>query len=428
MSNNDRGSVVVTGLGATTPLGGDVASTWSAMLAGTSGVQRVTEDWADSLPVKIAAPAVADPAAVVGRVQARRMDRCEQLALVAAREAWADAGSPAVDPYRLGVAVTSGIGGIGSILAGYDTLREKGWDRISPFTVPMLMPNGAAGWISIELEARAGAHALVSACASGAETIGYAIDMIRSGRADVVVAGGTEAAIMALNIGAFAAMRAMSTRNDEPSRASRPFDKGRDGFVLGEGAGVVVLESLEHALARDARIYAVAAGAGYSADAFHISHGLPDGSGVAFAMSSALRDAGVSPSQVVHINAHATSTPEGDPLEARAIESAFGSDAAGIVVSATKSMTGHLLGGAGAVEAVAAVKALADRVAPPTINLEDLDDEVTIDVATKPRPLAPRSADGPMAALNNAFGFGGHNVALAFTEYAPLAPGGPTPR
>jgi 3-oxoacyl-[acyl-carrier-protein] synthase II len=417
VSNNDRGSVVVTGLGATTPLGGDVASTWSAMLAGTSGVHRITEDWADPLPVKIAAPAVADPVAVIGRVQARRMDRCEQLALVAAREAWADAGSPAVDPWRLGVAVTSGIGGIGSTLAGYDTLREKGWDRISPFTVPMLMPNGAAGWISIELGARAGAHALVSACASGAETIGYGIDMIRSGRADVVVAGGTEAAIMELNIAAFAAMRAMSTRNDEPERSSRPFDKGRDGFVLGEGAGVVVLESLEHALARGARIYAVAAGAGYSADAFHISHGLPDGSGVAFAMTSALRDAGISPSQVVHINAHATSTPEGDPLEARAIESAFGSAAAGIVVSATKSMTGHLLGGAGAVEAVAVIKALTDRVAPPTINLEDLDDEVTIDVATAPRPLSPRSADGPMAALNNAFGFGGHNVALAFTEY-----------
>jgi 3-oxoacyl-[acyl-carrier-protein] synthase II len=232
------------------------------------------------------------------------------------------------------------------------------------------------------------------------------------------VAGGTEAAIMALNIGAFAAMRAMSTRNDEPSRASRPFDKGRDGFVLGEGAGVVVLESLQHALAREARIYAVAAGAGYSADAFHISHGLPDGAGVAFAMTSAMRDAGVSPSQVVHINAHATSTPEGDPLEARAIEAALGPAAAGVVVSATKSMTGHLLGGAGAVEAVAAVKALADRMAPPTINLEDLDDEVTIDVATTPRPLAPRSADGPMAVLNNAFGFGGHNVALAFTQYS----------
>jgi 3-oxoacyl-[acyl-carrier-protein] synthase II len=420
VSSNDRVSVVVTGLGATTPLGGDVASTWSAMLAGTSAVRRLTESWVDTLPVKIAAPAAEDPVAVVGRVQARRMDRCEQLAIVAAREAWADAGSPAVDPYRLGVAVTSGIGGIGSTLTAYDTLRDKGWDRISPYTVPMLMPNGAAGWLSIELGAKAGAHALVSACASGAESIGYGIDMIRSGRADVVVAGGTEAAIMALNIGAFAAMRAMSTRNDEPSRASRPFDKGRDGFVLGEGAGVVVLESADHALARGARIYAVAAGAGYSADAFHISHGAPDGEGVAFAITAALRDADVSPSQVTHVNAHATSTPEGDPLEARALEAVFGPAASGVVVSATKSMTGHLLGGAGAIESVAAIKALTDRMAPPTINLDDLDDEVAVSVATKATPLEPRSdAAGPMAVLNNAFGFGGHNVALVFTEYVP---------
>jgi 3-oxoacyl-[acyl-carrier-protein] synthase II len=420
VSSNDRGSVVVTGLGATTPLGGDVASTWSAMLAGTSAVRRLTESWVDTLPVKIAAPAAEDPVAVVGRVQARRMDRCEQLAIVAAREAWADAGSPTVDPYRLGVAVTSGIGGIGSTLTAYDTLRDKGWDRISPYTVPMLMPNGAAGWLSIELGAKAGAHALVSACASGAESIGYGIDMIRSGRADVVVAGGTEAAIMALNVGAFAAMRAMSTRNDEPERASRPFDKGRDGFVLGEGAGVVVLESAAHALARGARIYAVAAGAGYSADAFHISHGAPDGEGVSFAITAALRDAGVSPSQVTHVNAHATSTPEGDPLEARALETVFGPAASGVVVSATKSMTGHLLGGAGAIESVAAIKALTDRMAPPTINLDDLDDEVAVSVATTATPLAPRpGAAGPMAVLNNAFGFGGHNVALVFTEYVP---------
>ena len=420
MSSSDRVSVVVTGVGATTPLGGDAASTWSAMLAGTSGVRRITEDWVNPLPVKIAAPAAADPAAEVGRVQARRLDRCEQFALVAAREAWADAGSPTVDPWRLGVAVTSGIGGIGSTIAGYDTMRERGWDRMSPYTVPMLMPNGAAGWISIELGARAGAHALVSACASGAETIGYGIDMIRSGRADVVVAGGAEAAIMALNISAFAVMRAMSTRNDEPERASRPFDKGRDGFVLGEGAGVVILESLSHATARGARIYAVAAGAGYSADAYHISHGSPDGAGVAFAISSALRDGGISPSQVAHVNAHATSTPEGDPLEARALQSALGSAADGVIVSATKSMTGHLLGGAGAIESVATVLALRDRTAPPTINLEDLDDEVTIDVTAKARQLTPRAgSDRPMAALNNAFGFGGHNVTLAFTEYIP---------
>jgi 3-oxoacyl-[acyl-carrier-protein] synthase II len=266
---------------------------------------------------------------------------------------------------------------------------------------------------------------VVGACASGAESIGYGIDMIRSGRADVVVAGGTEAAIMALNMGAFAAMRAMSTRNDEPGRASRPFDKGRDGFVLGEGAGIVVLESAAHALARGARIYAVAAGAGYSADAFHISHGAPDGAGVSFAMSAALRDAAVSPSQVTHVNAHATSTPEGDPLEARAIEAVFGPAGAGVVVSATKSMTGHLLGGAGAIESVAVIKALTDRVAPPTVNLDDLDDEVKVSVATTKTPLAPRpdadGAPGPMAVLNNAFGFGGHNVALVFTEYVPSA-------
>jgi 3-oxoacyl-[acyl-carrier-protein] synthase II len=257
----------------------------------------------------------------------------------------------------------------------------------------------------------------VSACASGAESIGYGIDMIRSGRADVVIAGGAEAAIMALNMGAFAVMRAMSTRNDDPQRASRPFDKGRDGFVLGEGAGVIILESEEHALARGARIYAVAAGAGYSSDAHHISLGAPDGEGVTFAINAAMKDAGISPAQVVHINAHATSTPGGDPLEARAIETALGSDASHVVVSATKSMTGHLLGGAGAVETVAAILALRDRVAPPTINLEDPDDDLAIDIATKPRPLAPRTADAPMAVLNDAFGFGGHNVALAFTEY-----------
>jgi 3-oxoacyl-[acyl-carrier-protein] synthase II len=412
----DRETVVVTGLGATTPLGGDAASTWAAMLAGRSGVRRLTEPWAQELPVRIAAPAAADPAEFVGRVQARRMDRCEQFALVAAREAWADAGAPEMDPERLGVAVTSGIGGIGSILAGYDTLKEKGWSRISPFTVPMLMPNGSAGWISMEFGAHAGAHSLVSACASGAEAIGYGIDMIRSGRADVVIAGGTEAAIMALNIGAFAVMRAMSTRNDEPERASRPFDKGRDGFVLGEGAGIVVLESLSHARRRGAVVHAVAAGAGYSSDAYHIAHPAPDGAGVTAAISRALADARVDPEQVVHVNAHATSTPEGDTIEAQAVVKALGSAADGVIISATKSMTGHLLGGAGAIESVAAILALRDRVAPPTINLEEIDDDVpaAVAVAVEPTPLTKRGAE-PMAVVNNAFGFGGHNVSLVFT-------------
>jgi 3-oxoacyl-[acyl-carrier-protein] synthase II len=409
-----RETVVVTGLGATTPLGGDVASTWAAMLEGRSGVGRLTEPWAEKLPVRIAGKAAADPVEAVGRVQARRMDRCEQLALVAAREAWADAGAPQADPERLGVAVTSGIGGIGSTLAAYDILNDKGWQRISPYTVPMLMPNGSAGWISMEFGARAGAHCMVSACASGAEAIGYGIDMIRSGRADIVLAGGTEAAIMPLNLGAFAVMRAMSTRNDEPERASRPFDKARDGFVLGEGAGMVVLESLSHARRRDATVYAVAAGAGYSSDAHHIAHPATDGAGVVAAIGRALADARVSPAQVVHVNAHATSTPEGDAVEAQALAKALGTAVDGVVVTSTKSMTGHLLGGAGAIESVAAILALREHVSPPTINLENLDEDVPVDVATEPRPLAKRGSE-PMAVLNNAFGFGGHNVSLVFT-------------
>jgi 3-oxoacyl-[acyl-carrier-protein] synthase II len=413
--SSERETVVVTGLGATTPLGGDVASTWAGMLAGRSGVVRLTEPWVEQLPVHIAAPAAADPVEGVGRVQARRMDRCEQFALIAAREAWADAGSPVLDPERLGVSVTSGIGGISSTIAAYDTLNSAGWKRISPYTVPMLMPNGSAGWISMEFGARAGAHSLVSACASGAEAIGYGIDMIRSGRADVVLAGGAEAAIMALNIGAFAVMRAMSTRNDDPAHASRPWDKGRDGFVLGEGAGVLVLESLSSARARDARIYAVAAGAGYSSDAYHISHPAPDGAGQIAAISRALGDARVSPDDVVHVNAHATSTPEGDVLEAQGISKALGAAIDGVVITSTKSMTGHLLGGAGAIESIAAIMALVDRVAPPTINLEDKDEDVTVDIATSPRPLAPHGSN-PMAVINNAFGFGGANVSLVFTS------------
>src|ERR1019366_9402462 len=365
------------------------------------------------LPVQIAAPAAVDPTTVIDRVQARRMDRCEQLALVAAREAWADAGAPTVEPERLGVVVSSGIGGIASTLVAYDTLKDKGWQRLSPYTVPMLMPNGSAGWIGIELNARAGVHTTVSACASGAEAIGYAIEMIRVGRADVVLAGGTEAAILPLNIAEFAAMRALSTRNDEPQRASRPFDKGRDGFLLGEGAGMVVLESEEHAARRGATVYAIAAGAGYSSDAHHIAQPDPAGTGIVRSIERVLTDAGLVPEQIVHVNAHATSTPAGDVVEGQAIATALGPAAAGVVVSATKSMTGHLLGGAGALESVATILALRNRVAPPTINLDDPDDEAGIDIATEPRELKPRTS-APMAALHNSFGFVGHNVALAF--------------
>jgi 3-oxoacyl-[acyl-carrier-protein] synthase II len=410
----DRTRVVVTGLGAITPLGADVATTWESMLAGRSGVGQLTDDWAAELPARIAAWAAADPATLIDRVQARRLDRCEQFAIVAAREAWAHAGSPEVDPERLGVVVSSGIGGVASTLSAYDTLKEKGWQRLSPFTVPMLMPNGAAGWIAIELGARAGVHTTVSACASGAEAIGYGMDMIRSGRADVVLAGGTEAAIIQLNIAAFAAMRALSTRNDEPERASRPFDKGRDGFVLGEGAGMVVLESAEHAAARGAAVHAVAAGVGYSSDAHHIAQPDPEGTGLKLVLRRVLADADIKPEQVVHVNAHATSTPAGDVVEAQAIAAALGEASQGVAVSATKSMTGHLLGGAGAVESVAAILALRDRVAPPTINLEDPDDDAGLTISTQPQRLTSRG-DGPMAVINNSFGFGGANVALAFT-------------
>jgi 3-oxoacyl-[acyl-carrier-protein] synthase II len=293
-------------------------------------------------------------------------------------------------------------------------MNEKGWQRLSPYAVPMLMPNGAAGWIAIELNARAEVHTTVSACASGAEAIAYAIDMIRAGRADVVLAGGTEAAIIPLNVAAFAAMRALSTRNDEPERASRPFDKGRDGFLLGEGAGMVVVESAEHAARRGAAVHAIAAGFGYSSDAHHIAQPDPEGTGLMKAMQRALADSGLAPEQIVHVNAHATSTPAGDVVEGQSIARVLGDAAGGAVVSATKSMTGHLLGGAGAVESVATILALREHVAPPTINLDDPDDEAGIDIATEPRKLAPHTR-APMAALNNSFGFGGANVALAFT-------------
>jgi 3-oxoacyl-[acyl-carrier-protein] synthase II len=408
--SRDRVRVVVTGLGVTTPLGGDVASTWSALLAGQSGIHTLTEDWIDLLPVKFGARAAVDPTTVLPRPESRRLDRAEQFALIAAREAWRDAGTPKVAPDRLGVVVGSGIGGITTILAAYDVFKEKGWQRLSPFTVPMLMPNGSAGWIGIELGATAGVHATVSACATGAESIGYAMEMIRSGRADVVVAGGTEAAIHPLNIGSFAAMRAMSTRNDEPERASRPWDKDRDGFVLGEGAGIVVLESEEHAQARGARVYAEASGVGYSGDAHHIAQPEPTGAGLRSAARRVLEDSGLTGQDIWHVNAHATSTPAGDVLEAVAIHEIIGDHP---LVTSTKSMTGHLLGGAGGIESVFTIKALYDRIVPATVNLDNLDDGVEVDIVRgEPRKLP----GGQIAAINNSFGFGGHNVAVAFAS------------
>ena len=403
--------VVVTGLGATTPLGGDVPTTWSALLAGTSGVRLLTEEWAQTIPVRFAARVAVEPSEQMERVEMRRLDRSEQFAVIASREAWKDAGSPEMDKERLGVVIASGIGGVTTMLDQYDILREKGARLVSPHTVPMLMPNGPAANVGLELQAKAGVHTPVSACASGAEAIGYAFEMIRNDRADVVVSGGVEAAIHAMPMSGFAAMKALSTRNEDPARASRPYDLNRDGFVLGEGGGVLVLEEYEHARARGAKIYCEIVGQGLTSDGYHIAAPDPDGAGVQRAIKFALRNAGLSTKDIVHLNAHATSTPAGDVAEANALRAALGDDADHVAVSATKSMTGHLLGGAGAIESVFIVKSLQDRLAPPTINIDDLDPAVTIDVVRdKPRALPA----GDIAALNDSFGFGGHNVVLVF--------------
>jgi 3-oxoacyl-[acyl-carrier-protein] synthase II len=404
--------VVVTGLGATTPLGGDVATTWQAALDGVSGARTLTQPWVAELelPVTFAASVAVAPSDQLARVETRRLDPSGQYALVAAREAWADSGAAGVEPERLGVVVASGIGGVHTLLSSYDTLKEKGPRRVFPLTVPMLMPNGPAAAVSLELDARAGVHTPVSACASGAEAIGYGVDMILSGRADVVVAGGTEAAILPLPVAGFAAMQALSTRNEDPAHASRPYDLSRDGFVLGEGAGMVVLESEDHARARGAKVYAIVHSAGMTSDAHHIAAPDPVGAGAARAMRQALQHADARPADVVHINAHATSTPVGDTAESVSIRAALGADADHVAVSATKSMTGHLLGAAGAVESILTFLALKHRQAPPTINVTELDPEIDLDVVLdKPRPLP----EGPLVALNNSFGFGGHNVALA---------------
>jgi 3-oxoacyl-[acyl-carrier-protein] synthase II len=416
--NTTHHSVVVTGIGATTPLGGDSASTWEGLLAGRSGAGHLTQDWAAELPVRIAAQIAVEPTEIIPRPQARKLDRSAQFALVATREAWADAGftgkageDASVSPDRLGAVIASGIGGVTTLLGQYDVLREKGVRRVSPHTVPMLMPNSPSANVGLEVNARAGVHTPVSACASGSEAIGYAVEMIRSGRADVVVAGGTEAAIHPLPIVAFGNMMAMSKDNDDPEGASRPYDADRNGFVMGEGAGVIVLESAEHAKKRGARIYAEAIGQGISADSHHITQPEPSGNGIALALQNLLDLTDLKPAEIMHINAHATSTPLGDIAELKALRKVFGDDVDHMAISATKSMTGHLLGGAGGIETVASVLALRHRTAPPTINLANLDPEADADiVGAEPRALP----GGTIAALNNSFGFGGHNVVLAF--------------
>ncbi|MEV0089301.1 beta-ketoacyl-[acyl-carrier-protein] synthase family protein [Saccharopolyspora sp. NPDC050642] len=409
--------VVITGLGATTPLGGDVASTWDGFVNGASGVRRLEAEWVDrlELPAKIGAPLLVDPSEVLPRVQLRRMDRCEAIAVIAAREAWADAGfelptddNEPVDPDRLGVSLGTGIGGPVTLLQQNELLQQQGLRKVSPLTVPMLMPNGPAAMVSLDVRARAGVHSPASACASGAEGLAKGFEMIQQGHADVVVAGGAEACIHPITIAGFAQARTLSTRNDDPERASRPFDVDRDGFVMGEGAGVVVLESAEHAKARGARIYGRLAGVGITSDAYHITGSPPDGRGQVGAMRKALQTAGLQPSDIGHVNAHATSTVVGDIGEANSVRKAIGD---GAVVTAPKGSLGHLVGGAGAVESILTILSLQRGIIPATRNLETIDPKIEIDVvADKPRHVEQT------AAINNAFGFGGHNVALAFAR------------
>jgi 3-oxoacyl-[acyl-carrier-protein] synthase II len=404
--------VVVTGLGATTPLGGDVASTWEALLAGRSGVSRITEDWVKDYPAQLVARLAKDPTEQIDRVRARRLDRSQQVAVIAAEEAWRDsgAGDAGIDPLRIAVVVGTGIGGTLTLLGQDDVLEEKGPKRVSPFTIPMLMPNGPAAAVGLAIGAKGGVHAPVSACASGAEAIRWGLDLLRLDRADIVLVGGTEACVHPLPMAGFAAMRAMSTRNDEPERASRPFDKARDGFVLGEGAACLVLEREDAAKARGARIHARLAGAGGTADGYDLVAPHPEGEGAGRAIAAALRDAGLTPADIQHVNAHATSTPVGDTAEAAAIRSSLGEH---VLVSATKSQTGHLLGAAGALESVFTILALREQIVPATANLDDPDDDAAVQALDIVRH-EPRRAT-LSAAVNDSFGFGGHNIALVFT-------------
>ncbi|MGW0768610.1 beta-ketoacyl-[acyl-carrier-protein] synthase family protein [Streptomyces sp. NPDC002676] len=400
--------VLVTGVGAVTPLGATAAASWDGLLAGRSGVRALDDDWPADLPVRIAGTVESDPAEALGRVQARKLDRGEQLAVVAAREAWLDAGRPAVEPERLAVAVGTGIGGVLSALGQDDLYESSGMRRLSPFAVPMLMPNGPAAWVSMELGARAGARTPVSACASGAESIALGLDLIRAGRADVVVAGGTEACLHPFMVAAFAQMKALSVQDGDPAAVSRPFDAARSGFVIAEGAALVVLERAEFARARGARVYGAVAGAAVHSSAYHIT--ASDAEGQVQAMRTALADAGLTARDIGHVQAHATSTPSGDLAEAEALTKVVGEEAA---VTAIKSMTGHMLGASGAFGAVSALLSLHHGVVPAVRNLQEPDPELRLDLVRGENRTGRWNA-----ALANSFGFGGHNVSLVMTHAA----------
>ena len=411
-----RRRVVVTGLGALTPLGNDVRSTWDSLIAGGSGAGPITQFDTTGFPVTFACE-VKDfvPSDWVDQKQVRRMDRFAQLIVAAARQAESDSGLDiSKEADRVGAAIATGIGGLKSFQDCHDTLRERGPDRVNPFAIPSIIPNMGAGWVSMELGTKGPLMSECTACAASNMAIGDGTDAIRLDRADVMFCGGTEAAINKVGIAGFGAMRALSRRNDDPTRASRPFDAGRDGFVMGEAGAVLVLEELEHAKARGAKIYAEIVGYGVSADACHITEPDPTGANPARALRMAMGDAGVSPEDIDYINAHATSTPIGDSSETRVIKLAMGEEQARkIAVSGTKGATGHCLGAAGAIEAMFTTLAVHEGVLPPTINYEVPDPECDLDYV----PNESRKADVRVA-VNNSFGFGGHNACVVFRRFA----------
>jgi 3-oxoacyl-[acyl-carrier-protein] synthase II len=393
-------------MGAVTPVGGTAAETWSALLAGRSGIMPLTEAWAEGLPVRMAGKVTADFAAALSIPEVKRMDRCGQLALTAAREAWAQAGQPDVDPERLAVVIGSGYGGLDTTLEQSRVLDANGPRRVSPHTLTRLMANGPSAWVSIDVGARGGARTPVSACASGAEALSQAAEMIRNGTADVVIAGGVDACVNGLTISGFSQIRALSTRNADPEAASRPFDRDRDGFVMGEGAGILILEREDHAVSRGAQILGVMAGTAVTSDAVDIV--AADPLMQRRVMQKAITAAGLSPSDIGIVHAHATSTPVGDRLEAAAIRAVVGNE---VSVTSTKSLTGHLLGGAGALGAIVTILALGTDALPGTYNLDNPEPGIDLNLATG--TIHGISASAGMA---NAFGFGGHSVSLVMTK------------
>jgi 3-oxoacyl-[acyl-carrier-protein] synthase II len=415
-SLNGRRRVVITGMGAVTPLGNDVDSTWSALLAGDSGAAEITQFDTTDYPVHFACEVKDfDPTDWMEKKAARRMDRFSQLILGAARQAEQDSGiDVAKAPDRIGVSVATGIGGLKSLQESYDVLKERGPDRVNPFAIPAIIPNMGAAWVSMELGTKGPLSSQCTACAASNMAIGESLDAIRLGRADIMLAGGTEAPITRIGIAGFSSMRALSRRNEDPKRGSRPFDAERDGFVMGEAGAIVVLEALDHAQARGAKIYAELLGYGVSSDAKHVTEPDPTGQSPARAMRMAFGDAGIDPSEIGYINAHGTSTPLGDASETRVIKLAVGEEQAyRIPVSSTKGATGHCLGAAGAVEGIFTMLAVRDGKLPPTINYEVPDPECDLDYI----PNAPRDAPELRVGVSNSFGFGGHNACIVVRRW-----------